>query len=153
MSDVVTRFVPAPRQIAWFWAGTLVGLYLIEFPVRFSAPEIDYAAAIGMGARLFERLSAAEWIMFAVLVVCALVARPRGWVWLAVVVVGVLLSYESFVLMPELVERGRIIVAAGTPPPSSAHRVYSSLELVKAAALIAVAVGGVRQSTPVSKAG
>ncbi|MEM8984339.1 MAG: hypothetical protein AAGC71_15010 [Pseudomonadota bacterium] len=144
MSNVVTRLMPAPQQIAWFWAGALVGLYLIEFPVRFSAPEIDYAAAIGMGSKLFLRLNMAEWGLLGVMVVFGLIARPRLWVWGVIVVIGGILGYETWVLMPELVERAHIIVGAGSPPPSSAHGIYSSLELVKAAALVAIAIGGVR---------
>ncbi|MEL7538897.1 MAG: hypothetical protein AAFZ58_10115 [Pseudomonadota bacterium] len=141
MSDRLFPTLLSPRGIAWFWAGALVGLYVIEFPVRFTAPEIDYANAIGVGARVFARLNVAEWALLGTMVVFALIARSTWRFWIAGVVIAALLGFETFVLLPELTTRAAEIVAAGSPEPSSAHRIYSSLELVKAAALAFVAIG------------
>jgi len=41
-------------------------------------------------------------------------------------------------LIPELSARTDMIIAGGTPPPSMAHAVYSTLELVKVGLLLFV---------------
>lgn len=138
----------APRSIALLWAGALCALYLIEFPARFGSAEASYTAALDIGRLVFERLSVVELGLWLVMAGAAVLASVPRWLWLVIFLIAVLIGIERWYLLPELAQRSADIVAAESPGDSAAHRIYSSLELVKGIALLVVAVFGVSAQTP-----
>ncbi len=136
-----------PRSIAILWLGILCGLYVIEFPARFGSTEASYTAALDIGRRVFERLIVAEHLLWAALAATVFFSRASRWSFIAVAVVAAVISIDRWVLLPELIQRNADILAGATLEASSAHTLYSRLEIVKGLALVFLAVFGAQRQS------
>ena len=118
------------------WAGMTVGISMIATPVRFTAVSITRPVALDVGRVVFAALNKAELLALILLLIVVRVSdRTRElWAWCAILVLIVLA--QGAWLIPELAARTDIIMAGGELPPSSAHAIYSSLELVKIGLLL-----------------
>ena len=118
------------------WAGMTVGISIIATPVRFTAISITRPVALDVGRVVFAALNKAELLALVLLLVIVRVSdRSRQlWAWCAILILIVLA--QGAWLLPELAARTDIIMAGGELPPSSAHAIYSSLELVKIGLLL-----------------
>lgn len=125
-----------PAWICFTWVGLTVGVSLLATPVRFTAESITRPVALDVGRVVFAALNKAE---LCALILLLLVVRLSGqsralWAWgaaLALIVVA-----QGTWLIPELAARTDTILAGGEPPPSVAHGIYSTLELVKIGLLL-----------------
>ena len=129
----MNRLVPALRVIVpSVWLGLIIGLSLLEAPLKFSAPGITTELGLGIGRIMFTALGIAGWILLAVMVLASL-ARPRldrvGWVLLGGM--ALMLVLETLVIRPFLNARSDMVVAGGDPGESILHYAY-------------IAAGGVR---------
>jgi hypothetical protein len=120
-----------PAWVCFTWAGLTIGVSLLATPARFAAETITRPVALDVGRVVFATLNKVEMgALVALLVVVRLSGRSRNlWAWcsaLALIVVA-----QGVWLIPELSARPDIVVAGGTPPPSAAHAIYSTLELFK----------------------
>ena len=120
-----------PAWVCFTWAGLTIGVSLLATPARFAAETITRPVALDVGRVVFATLNKVEMgALVALLVVVRLSGRSRNlWAWcsaLALIVVA-----QGVWLIPELSARTDIVVAGGTPPPSAAHAIYSTLELFK----------------------
>jgi len=128
----------SPAWVCFTWLGMTVGVSMIATPVRFSAASITRPVALDVGRLVFAALNKAELLALVLLLVVVRVSgRSRSlWAWcgiLALIVVA-----QGAWLIPELAVRTDIILAGNEPPPSHAHAIYSTLELVKIAILATV---------------
>ena len=126
----------SPAWVCFIWLGLTVGVSMLATPVRFSAGSITRPVALDVGRVVFAALNKAE---LAALVLLLLVVRFSGrardlWAWCSLLVLIVLA--QGAWLIPELAARTDIILAGSEPPPSYAHAIYSTLELVKIAILL-----------------
>jgi hypothetical protein len=120
-----------PAWVCFTWAGLTIGVSLLATPARFAAETITRPVALDVGRVVFATLNKVEMgALVALLVVVRLSGRSRNlWAWcsaLALIVVA-----QGVWLIPELSARTDIVVAGGTPPPSAAHAIYSTLALFK----------------------
>mgnify|MGYP001827346432 CR=1 FL=1 len=125
-----------PAWVSFTWLGMTAGVSLLATPFRFAAETITRPVALDVGRVVFAALNKAE---LAALVLLLLVVRVSGrtsdlWAWCSVLVLIVLA--QGAWLIPELAARTDIILAGGEPPPSYAHAIYSTLELVKIGILL-----------------
>jgi hypothetical protein len=113
---------------------------MIATPVRFTADSITRAVALDVGRVVFAALNKAELIALIVLLVIVRVSdRSRDfWAWCSALILIVLA--QGAWLTPELSARTDIILAGGEPPPSYAHAIYSTLELLKIGLLLFLGV-------------
>lgn len=118
------------------WAGMTVGISMIATPVRFTAVSISRPVALDVGRVVFAALNKAELLAFVLLLIIVRVSgRSRElWAWCGILILIVLA--QGAWLIPELAARTDIIMAGGELPPSAAHAIYSSLELVKIGLLL-----------------
>ena len=125
-----------PAWVCFTWAGITVGISMIATPVRFTAQSITRPVALDVGRVVFTALNKAELLALVLLLVIVRVSgRSRElWAWCGALILIVLA--QGAWLIPELAARTDIIMAGGELPPSSAHAIYSSLELVKIGILL-----------------
>ena len=125
-----------PAWVCFIWAGMTVGISMIATPVRFTAVSITRPVALDVGRVVFAALNKAELLA---LVLLLIIVRASGrsrelWAWCGILILIVLA--QGAWLIPELAARTDIIMTGGELPPSSAHAIYSSLELVKIGLLL-----------------
>ena len=125
-----------PAWICFVWAGMTVGISMIATPVRFTAESITRPVALDVGRVVFAAHNNAHLLALVLLLVVVRVSgRSREmWAWCAVLIIIVLA--QGAWLIPELAARTDIIMSGGEPPPSSAHAIYSALELIKIGLLL-----------------
>lgn len=118
------------------WAGMTVGISMIATPVRFTAVSISRPVALDVGRVVFAALNKAELLALVLLLIIVRVSGRSGelWAWCGILILIVLA--QGAWLIPELAARTDIIMAGGELPPSAAHAIYSSLELVKIGLLL-----------------
>lgn len=125
-----------PAWVCFLWVGITVGISMIATPVRFTAPSITRTIALDVGRVVFAALNKVE---LAALVLLLIVVRAAGltrrW-WAVCAILALIVLAQGAWLIPELAARTDIIMAGGEPPPSYAHAIYSSLELIKIGLLL-----------------
>ena len=128
--------IVAQTGIAFTWAGLVIGLSFIETPLKFHAPGITQALAVGIGRLVFATLNRIELIL-AVLLFAALLMGGRSS--LKYCLFGLILALvltQTFWLLPALDARARLFIE-GLPAPASFHHVlFIATESVKLAALL-----------------
>ena len=136
VSQRIRNAVLNPAWVCFVWAGMTVGISMIATPVRFTAVSITRPVALDVGRVVFAALNKAELLALVLLLVIVRVSgRSRElWAWCAILILIVLA--QGAWLIPELAARTDIIMAGGELPPSSAHAIYSSLELIKIGLLL-----------------
>lgn len=132
---------PAVTVAAVFvWLGMVLAISFLEAPLKFRAPNVTLPIGLGIGRVVFRALNAVE-VVFAIVIVAAIVARPpsiRVSATLAVAIV--VLAVQILAVRPRLSRRSDQVLAGLDAPRSRGHLVYVGLEVVKSLALIA---GGV----------
>jgi len=125
-----------PAWVCFMWAGMTVGISMIATPVRFTAVSISRPVALDVGRVVFAALNKAELLALVLLLIIVRVSgRSRElWAWCGILILIVLA--QGAWLIPELAARTDIIMAGGELPPSAAHAIYLSLELVKIGLLL-----------------
>lgn len=122
------------------WVGMLIGVSFIATPVKFTAPALEYGAALDVGRVTFSLFSKIEWGAVAVLALVVIFAEFPAW---AVIITSTLLAclaVQSAWLLPVLSERVAAVIAAAPAPASYHHAIYAALEALKLALLIAFAI-------------
>ena len=125
-----------PAWVCFIWVGMTVGISMIATPVRFTAESITRPIALDVSRVVFAALNKAEFLALVLLLVIVRVSgRSRNlWAWCGILIL-IILAQGAW-LIPELSARTDIIMAGNELPSSSAHAIYSSLELVKIGLLL-----------------
>lgn len=109
---------------------------MIATPVRFTAVSITRPVALDVGRVVFAALNKAELLALVLLLLIVRVSGlARRW-WHVCAVLTLIVLAQGAWLIPELAARTDMIIAGREPPPSYAHAIYSSLELVKIGVLL-----------------
>lgn len=136
---VATRIrnaILSPAWVCFLWVGITVGISLIATPVRFTAASITRPVALDVGRVVFTALNKAEIVaLILLLLVVRIAGLSRKW-WAVCALLALIVIAQGVWLIPELAARTDIIMSGGEPPPSYAHAVYSSLELIKIGLLL-----------------
>jgi hypothetical protein len=120
------------------WAGLLVGVCFIATPAKFMAHALTRPVALEVGRATFTIWNNAEWLVLAVMVPPLLLWPMDRFFPVATLFLCVLLLIQSAVLLPALNARTVAIIAGGHPPPSSDHRMYIAMDVVKLVILAAI---------------
>jgi hypothetical protein len=125
--------------LPFLWLGLILGISVIETPLKFQAPGITTALGLGIGRLVFHVLNLVELVIACVLVI--VVARQaRDWPFALLGGVIAILLVQAFWLRPLLDDRAVRIIAGEDVPASSLHLAYIALEGVKLVALPALGV-------------
>ena len=120
--------------LPFLWLGLILGISVIETPLKFQAPGITTALGLGIGRLVFHVLNLVELVIACVLVI--VVARQaRDWPFALLGGVIAILLVQAFWLRPLLDDRAVRIIAGEDVPASSLHFAYIALEGVKLVAL------------------
>jgi hypothetical protein len=120
--------------LPFVWLGLVLGISVIETPLKFRAPGITIPLGLGIGRLVFRALNAVELVLACVLLV-VLVAVTSGWpIGLDVALLAVLL-FQTFWLRRALDRRALRLIGGEELPHSSLHLVYIALEGVKVIAI------------------
>lgn len=135
MKSQLKKVFVNPAWISFVWFGMTAGISMLATPVRFSAETITRPVALDVGRVVFEALNKAEFGALIILLVIVRVSASVKKTWMFAFALALILLTQGAWLIPELSARTDMIIAGGEPPPSVAHGVYSTLELVKLALL------------------
>ncbi|MCS7303173.1 MAG: hypothetical protein NZ606_07055 [Candidatus Kapabacteria bacterium] len=127
----------AAAIVPWFWLGIIVGISVIETPVRFRTPPITRSGAAMLGVAVFHALAYVELVLFILLGIAAVALRNR-FVIGAVAVLGIIVAAEHALVVPVLAVRAALLVQGTTLEPSSVHMWATMLEFSKMLALGAI---------------
>lgn len=115
------------------WLGMVLGISFVEAPLKFQAPGITTALGLGIGKIVFGALNKFEWFYALLILSSTSMLRkelPKALIGTIAFVVGILI-FQTFFLIPVLVERADLIIG-GTEPPSSWHHIaFIILECIK----------------------
>lgn len=120
--------------LPFLWLGLIVGISVIETPLKFRAPGMTTALGLGIGRLVFHALNIVELVIACVLAV-VVVRQARDWPSALLGGVIAVLLVQAFWLRPMLDDRAVRIVAGEDVPSSSLHVAYIALEGVKLVAL------------------
>lgn len=123
--------------LPFLWLGLLVGISVIETPLKFRAPGITTPLGLGIGRLVFRALNAVELVVGCVLLL-AVVRQAPGWPVALLVIVLAMLLVQAFWLRPTLDRRAVRVIAGEDVVDSSLHLAYIALEGVKLIALPAL---------------
>jgi hypothetical protein len=139
MSDVEVRIATAATLV---WIGMLVAISFMEAPLKFRAPGLELRVGLAIGRIVFRALNVAE-LVWAIVLAVALGLDPQSGVINGLAIgVGAVLVVQLAVVRPWLNRRSNRVLSGERPadaPRSKAHLVYVAFEVVKLAALIALA--------------
>lgn len=131
--------------LAALWAGALIGVSLLATPIKFRARTLPYHAALEVGRLTFQALAWLEVSLLGTLLLAHGLApgpSPPWFVWSLAIVAGVLVG-QRWWLLPRMRARVDAVLEHRTrPPPSRLHHAFIAAEVVKLAALIAIAARG-----------
>lgn len=119
--------------IALLWLGIVIGVAFIATPVKFSASSLDLPTALEVGRVTFRLLSRVEWVLAALLVVVALLAREQL-PWSIAIPIAVVII-EAVWLLPALGARTDAVRAGLTVAPSRLHTIFIALKVAECVAL------------------
>jgi len=136
VSNRIRNAILNPAWVCFLWVGITVGVSMIATPVRFTAPSITRPIALDVGRVVFAALNKVELAALAILLIVVRIGGVTQKWWAACAFLTFVVLAQGVWLIPELAERTDIIMAGGEPPPSYAHALYSSLELVKIGLLL-----------------
>lgn len=125
-----------PAWVCFLWVGITVGISIIATPVRFTAPSITRTIALDVGRVVFAALNKVELAALILLLIVVRAAGLTGRWWAICAILALIVLAQGAWLIPELAARTDVIMAGGEPPPSYAHAIYSSLELIKIGLLL-----------------
>ncbi len=139
-------------MICLLWAGMVMGISLLETPIKFTAPslkqavapEIGRAIALDIGRVVFGAFNKVE-IVWSVLTFVLLfgfgsIRRLSGIAKGLFIALWAVIAFQSIVLVPALAERAQMVLNKQTLPPAPYHMLYTSTELFKLIALLTLGV-------------
>jgi hypothetical protein len=130
--------------LPFLWLGLVLGISVIETPLKFKAPGITTALGLGIGRLVFHALNIVELAIACVLVI-VVVRQAPDWPLVLLGAVITILLVQAFWLRPLLDDRAVRIIAGEDVPPSALHVAYIALEGVKLVALPVLGVALARR--------
>lgn len=127
----MNKWYPVRYMSTLIWIGFLLGISFLEAPLKFQAPSVTLPIGLEIGQLVFGALNKVEWILFLCLMLSLIFANATRKSKTLTVLLGVILLFQTFYLLPTLDERATLIISGYNPPPSNVHFYYVGLEVVK----------------------
>ena len=125
--------------VPMLWLGMVVGVSVLEAPIKFPAPGVTLAVGLGIGLLVYKAPNGVESILLVVFSAAGYAARPATTALILLGSVAALLTIQVVVVRPPLTKRSNRVLAGASLPRSRMHWVYIVLELAEAGLLIALA--------------
>lgn len=110
------------------WLGLIIGISVIETPLKFQAPGITLPIGLGIGRIVFTAMNIVEGVFAIILLIAVFVSRPRLTEWLlSLAVVGVLAA-KALIIRPALGTTTDAVMEGTSAGGSGMHVVYVAAE-------------------------
>lgn len=119
------------KVFAIFWLGFFMAISFLETPLKFTAPGITMAQGVAIGHVIFDALNKAEWVFLLVIIATSIRTFPERSTVIAIGILIVLLSMETFWLLPVLDARAMNFIETGIRGPQALHWVFIAAEILK----------------------
>ncbi|WP_455565736.1 hypothetical protein [Micrococcus endophyticus] len=135
------------------WLGLLIGISLIEAPLKFTAPGITIPLGLGIGRRVFFAMNLVEVVLAVVLLVALarVLGRPRGLtapgpgrLWLGGLTAAGFLAVKAVAIRPFLNRRTDLVLAGVDDGGSSWHYLYIAVDGLLILTVVALIVAAAR---------
>lgn len=134
------------------WLGLILGISLIEAPLKFQAPGITIPLGLGIGRLVFGAMNIAEAVIALALVISLIVGgRTRGQQWLTAGIVATLAA-KALVIRPIMQATTDAVIAGTSEGGSSLHLLYIAADGALILLLIAFLVATSRRFTLAERA-
>ena len=118
-------------SLSFIWVGAVFSISFVEAPLKFQAPNITTALALGIGKIVFQALNIIEWVISALIIISLIVLQSDKKVWLLYLLPVSILMVQSIYSLPVLMERADLVIANEPLPESYYHIVHGVFEVVK----------------------
>ncbi len=124
---------PVAVVFIFLWIGFVCAISFMEAWLKFQAPGITLALGLGIGRIVFDALNKVEWVLAIGIFTSIMLSgkdtlRTKNWLWLVIVL---LLTIQTFWLLPELDTRAELHIQNRQIPTSNLHFYYVAIEAVK----------------------
>ncbi len=113
----------------FIWIGFICAISFMEAWLKFQASSVTLPIGLEIGKLVFGTMNKVEWLL-GVLILAMLVWEKAPKYYLFVFVI-ILLSFQTFWVLPELNLRADAIVNGAKFPPSNLHFYYGGAEILK----------------------
>lgn len=141
------------------WLGLIIGISLIEAPLKFQAPGITIPLGLGIGRLVFGAMNLVEAVIAACLLTAVLAGRAPRPERILVIVITVVLALKALVVRPLMQGTTDAVVAGESTGGSGMHYLYIAADgllivgLVALLVLAARAVLGAQSGKPTRERG
>lgn len=135
------------------WIGFVCAISFMEAWLKFRAPNVTLSTGLSIGMLIFAALNKAEWILGGISIAAAFLDdhRPKLVKSPFLIIPILILTLQTFWLLPSLNERAEIIIQGLEAPSSFAHFYYIFLEFIKIFSLLALGICTIYRITSASK--
>ena len=117
--------------LTFIWVGLIIGISFIEAPLKFQAPNITTALALGIGKIVFQALNIIEWVISALIIISLIILQSNKKVWILYLLPISILILQSVWSLPILMERADLVIANEPLPEGYYHIVHGIFEVIK----------------------
>ena len=121
--------------ISLVWVGMIVGISFLGAPFGFMVPGPTFEIGLDISRRVFGVFNKVEWAMAITMAILIVIVRQKDRRLISLGVVWLILTIQTFLLLPLLFDRVALILKGQTPPSSPAHPIYVLFEILKTLAL------------------
>ena len=122
--------------LSFIWIGAILSISFIEAPLKFQAPNITTALALGIGKIVFQALNIVEWIISILIILSLIILKSDKKIWLLYLLPISILIIQSIWFLPILIERADLVIANKPLPANYYHIIYGICEASKFLLLI-----------------
>lgn len=117
-----------------FWISFVIAISFFETPLKFTSSLVNTKIGVSIGMILFPKVNLLEWTIGGIL----LVYHVRFLIFpsLYFIIIVVLLSLQSFYLLPVLHHRAKALLIDQPFPDSFHHHTYVVVEVIKVVFLV-----------------
>ena len=118
-------------SLSFIWVGAVFSISFVEAPLKFQAPNITTALALGIGKIVFQALNIIEWIISALIIISLVILKSNKKVWILYLLPMSILVLQSIWSLPILMDRADLVIANQPLPESYYHIVHGIFEAIK----------------------
>lgn len=125
-------------MLCLIWAGMIIGISFLEAWAKFKAPSMTREIGMDVGRTVFRYFHYAQGILLLVVLALSALAALALKLWIILVAITALFSWQSLTLFPALCQRVTAILKNEQPASSKSHLWYGLVEIGKLILLILV---------------
>ena len=118
--------------VPFIWLGMILAISFMEAPLKFQAEGVSLPIGLQIGKLVFGVFNKVELVWLNILCIgCFFTKHMSFKLVIPLVVLGLLLAIDTFILLPELTERADRIIDHQGVKPSNVHLTYVIIEVLK----------------------